>query len=45
MNTFSASPQDSVTYRGLTERLVVDQLISPAGASEIAEVAEAYRKP
>mgnify|MGYP001328224099 FL=1 len=44
MNTFSASPQDSVTYRGLTERLVVDQLISPAGASEIAEVARSLSK-
>ena len=33
-----------MTYRGLTERLVVDQLISPAGASEIAEVARSLSK-
>ena len=33
-----------MTYRGLTERLVIDQLISPSGASEIAEVARSQSK-
>lgn len=44
MNTVAAHPTQNITYRGLTERLVVDQLISPAGASEIAEVARSESK-
>lgn len=44
MNTAAPSPTENVTYRGLTERLVIDQLVSPAGASEIAEVARTQSK-
>ena len=44
MNTATTNPIENVTYRGLTERLVIDQLVSPAGASEIAEVARSQSK-
>ena len=44
MNTATTNPIENVTYRGLTERLVIDQLVTPAGASEIAEVARSLSK-
>ena len=44
MNTATTNPIENVTYRGLTERLVIDQLVTPAGASEIAEVARSQSK-
>lgn len=44
MNTAAPSPSENVTYRGLIKRLVIDQLVSPAGASEIAEVARTQSK-
>ena len=43
-NILAGSAIENVTYRGLTERLVIDQLVSPAGASEIAEVARTQSK-
>ena len=39
MNRLVASPNDNVTYRGLTERLIIDGLISSDEASEISEIA------
>ena len=44
MDTATSNPIENVTYRGLTERLVIDQLVTPAGASEIAEVARSQSK-
>ena len=39
MNRPVTSPNDNVTYRGLTERLIIDQLMSSDEASEISEIA------
>ena len=39
MNRSVASPNDNVTYRGLTERLIIDGLMSSDEASEISEIA------
>ncbi|MAW31848.1 MAG: type IV-A pilus assembly ATPase PilB, partial [Alteromonadaceae bacterium] len=44
MNTATSNSIENVIYRGLTERLVIDQLVTPAGASEIAEVARSQSK-
>ena len=44
MNTSIASRHDNLTYRGLTERLVIDQLMSSTVASEITELARDQSK-
>ena len=44
MNRSAASANDHVTYRGLTERLIIDQLMSSDEASEISEIARSQGK-
>lgn len=44
MSTLAESPHDNVTYTGLTERLVIDKLVSPSEATEIAELARSQSK-